>query len=154
MIFQILTKQTRYTYFLRIGYLLKNLFTVFIKIHLKHSSNIVLLKLLSSVLPIWCSIINFKSNLSTTSFKLPLILKMAMALFHYERIHRISTRNKDLHTMKDISIAHVVQRQIEIKTSVVFTMKTWLFAWQLSFEYRTNLGAPLLNFLLHILNWW
>ena len=79
---------------------------------------------------------------------------MAIALFHYERIHRTFTRNEDLHTMKDISIAHVVQRQIEIKTSVVFTMKTWLFAWQLSFEYRTNLGAPLLNFLLHILNWW
>ena len=29
-----------------------------------------------------------------------------------------------------------------LKTSVVFTMKNWLFAWQLSFEYRTNLGAP------------
>ena len=33
-------------------------------------------------------------------------------------------------------------------------MKNLLFAWQLSFEYRTNLGEPLLNFLLHILNWW
>ena len=33
-------------------------------------------------------------------------------------------------------------------------MKNLLFAWQLSFEYTTNLGEPLLNFLLHILNWW